>query len=126
MSEKTMTDEDFDLAVGHVTSFYQSARAKAKKQVAHWMGKFMIVKAENYTLRRKINNLQAAVDHHRSMEARNGLRAGQLKTQVARLEVEAGTALKEWDKKDAETNQLKAQVVSLQQELKEAKEGVCA
>jgi hypothetical protein len=129
MAEKTMTDEDFDLAVGHVTSFYQSARAKAKKQVAHWMGKFMIVKAENYTLRRKIRNaenlcinlaesekrsgikigqLSTQVDHHREMEAKNG-------TEVVRLKLAAGTALKEWDKKDDEIKDLKQQVADLKE-----------
>jgi hypothetical protein len=48
---RTMTEEDFDLAVGHVTSFYQSKRAMLKKQVTHWIGKFMIVKAENNRIR---------------------------------------------------------------------------
>ena len=51
MTEKAITQEDFDLAVGHVTSFYQSKRAKLKKQLTHWYGKFMICKAENNRLR---------------------------------------------------------------------------
>ncbi len=51
MAEKTMTDEDFDLAVGSVTSFYQSKREKLKQQVTGWMGKFRICKFENNKLR---------------------------------------------------------------------------
>jgi hypothetical protein len=50
---RTMTEEDLDLAVGHVVSFYQSKRAMLKKQVTHWIGKFAIVKHENNRLREK-------------------------------------------------------------------------
>ncbi len=88
MAEKTMTDEDFDLAVGSVTSFYQSARAKAKKQVAHWMGKFMIVKAENYTLRKKIRNAENLCVTLTESEQRSGVRIGQLSTKIDGLEAE--------------------------------------
>lgn len=51
MAEKTYSDQDFDLAVGSVASFYQSKRAQLKKQVTHWYGKFMICKAENNKIR---------------------------------------------------------------------------
>ncbi len=43
--------DNYDLGLGHITSFYQSKRAQLKKQVTHWIGKFMIVKAENNRLR---------------------------------------------------------------------------
>jgi hypothetical protein len=64
---RTMTDEDFDLAVGHVTSFYQSKRAILKKQLTHWIGKFMIVKAENNRIRQL---LKAKDNYSKIMEER--------------------------------------------------------
>jgi hypothetical protein len=79
MTEKTMTDEDYDLAVGAVASFYQSRRALLKKQVTHWIGKFMICKAENNALRKKNRMLYDAMTHHRSMEARNGIEITKLR-----------------------------------------------
>jgi hypothetical protein len=59
---RTMTEEDLDLAVGHVVSFYQSKRAMLKKQVTHWMGKFAIVKHENNRLRHKYISSQKQID----------------------------------------------------------------
>ena len=59
--------EDFDLAIKATTSFYQSKRAQLKKKVTHWIGKFMIVKAENNQLRTKISKL--ARENERLMEA---------------------------------------------------------
>lgn len=58
---RTMTEADLDLAVGHVTSFYQSKRAKLKKQLTHWIGKFSIIKQENNVLRRKLLKAQCLV-----------------------------------------------------------------
>jgi hypothetical protein len=63
-----MTDEDFDLAVGSVTSFYQSKRAKLKKQVTHWIGKFMIVKNENNVTRQKNKHLCRMIKSYRDSE----------------------------------------------------------
>jgi chromosome segregation ATPase len=110
----TMTDEDFDLAVGHVTSFYQSKRALLKKQVTHWMGKFSIVKHENNNLRQKNKMLCNGIAHHREMEARNGIRVGQLNTMIGRV----GDQVKglENDKK-----QLEAKASRLAKELDESK-----
>lgn len=47
----TRTDQEFDVAVGCITSFYQSKRSRIKKQLTHWIGKFAIVTAENNKLR---------------------------------------------------------------------------
>ena len=44
--------DDYCKRVDEVMSFYQSKRAKLKKQLTHWIVKFMIVKAENNKLRR--------------------------------------------------------------------------
>ena len=49
-----VTTEDHENAVEDIASFYQSKRAKLKKQVTHWIGKFMICKAENNALRNKL------------------------------------------------------------------------
>jgi hypothetical protein len=68
MDEKTMTDEDYDLAVGAVASFYQSKRAHLKKQVTHWIGKFMICKNENNVIRQKNKDLCALVRNYRDTE----------------------------------------------------------
>lgn len=57
----TMNQEDVDLAVNGVTSFYQSKRALLKKQVTHWMGKFAIVKHENNILRNKVKVRDASI-----------------------------------------------------------------
>ncbi len=43
--------ENYDLGLGHITSFYQSKRDHLKKKATHWIGKFMIVKAENNRIR---------------------------------------------------------------------------
>lgn len=88
MSEKTMTDEDFDLAVGSITSFYQSKRAKLKQQVTGWMGKFRICKSENNALRRHNKQLHDALRYHREQEARKGILCGQLETKIEGLEQE--------------------------------------
>jgi hypothetical protein len=58
---RTMTEVDLDLAVGHITSFYQSKRSKLKKQLTHWIGKFSIIKQENNVLRRKLLKAQCLV-----------------------------------------------------------------
>jgi hypothetical protein len=45
-----------------IYALYQSKTARLKKQVTHWMGKFMIVKAENNRIRsinRKTTNINA-------------------------------------------------------------------
>ena len=114
MTEKTMTDADFDDAVRHVTSFYQSKRAKVKKQITHWIGKFRIVKAENHTLRKKIHYRDGVIEHHRAQEAQNAILTGQLKTQVDGLQANAASALKEWDKKDVEIRGLKLRIKELE------------
>lgn len=97
MTEKTMTDEDFDLAVGSVTSFYQSKRAQVKKQLTHWIGKFAIVKAENNVLRKKNKELSQCLTDAR-----------------IRFNTAAGNAMREWDKKDTEVRSLKLQVQELE------------
>ncbi len=45
----------------NVVSLFQSKRDHLKKQVTHWYGKFMIVKAENNKLRAKIRTMEAAI-----------------------------------------------------------------
>ena len=65
MAGKTVTYEEFDEAVSDVTSFYQSKRAKLKKQLTHWYGKFMICKAENNEIRKKNRKLIFLVDQLR-------------------------------------------------------------
>jgi hypothetical protein len=59
---RTIAEEEFDLAVGHIVSFYQSKRTMLKKQVTHWIGKFMICKHENNRLRHKYISSQKQVD----------------------------------------------------------------
>lgn len=44
-----------------IDAIYQSKRAQLKKQVTHWYGKFMIVKAENNRLRAKIRTMDAVI-----------------------------------------------------------------
>lgn len=81
-----MTDEEHDLVVSDVTSFYQSKRAHLKKQVTHWYGKFMICKAENNMLRKNYKHLCAAVRYHREQEASIGILLGKLETKINGLE----------------------------------------
>ncbi len=48
----------YDRAAELLEAHFQSKKAKLKKQVTHWYGKFMIVKAENNRLRTKIRRLE--------------------------------------------------------------------
>jgi phage host-nuclease inhibitor protein Gam len=41
---------------------YQSKRAKLKKQITHFIGKFMIVKTENNRLRTLVKNAKKSID----------------------------------------------------------------
>ncbi len=43
-----------DIEINKANSFYQKKRDMLKKQVTHWIGKYMIVKTENNTLRRQV------------------------------------------------------------------------
>ncbi len=47
--------EEMETYVKITEASYQSKRAKLKKWVTHWMGKFMIVKAENNELRKLVS-----------------------------------------------------------------------
>ncbi len=55
---KKEREKIFDEVCTNVLSLFQSKRAHLKKQVTHWYGKFMIVKAENNQLRKKIRKLK--------------------------------------------------------------------
>ncbi len=56
-------------------SFYQSKRAKLKKQVTHWMGKFSIVKQENNRLREINKALGKRTKHLREYITQKEIRA---------------------------------------------------
>ncbi len=45
-----------------IGSLFQSKKDRLKKQVTHWTGKFMIVKAENNRLRAELRQAQPLVD----------------------------------------------------------------
>jgi hypothetical protein len=57
----SITLDEHNWAVNNIASFYQGKRAMLKKQVTHWIGKFMIVKHENNRLREKVRSLEAEV-----------------------------------------------------------------
>jgi hypothetical protein len=123
----TMSQEDFDLAVNSVTSFYQSKRALLKKQVTHWMGKFAIVKHENNVLRNKIRRLADAGADKDVKIILKGEEIGRLNTRIAGLEAMLTTVRTDYKKAvsiyDAEVAPLKARIVQLESQVQELEAG---
>lgn len=75
--------EDYCKRIDEVMSFYQSKRAGLKKQLTHWIGKFMIVKQENNRLRMKLRKAEGYIEYYRSeiLHGRlTGMTAEEIKT----------------------------------------------
>jgi hypothetical protein len=83
---RTLTEGEFDEAVGHVTSFYQSKRAKLKKQLTHWIGKFSIIKQENNVLRRRLIKAQCLVCMYENVGYGKAIPKGTLQDAVQKVE----------------------------------------
>jgi len=63
-AERRASLKEVEIAVALTESGYQSKRAKLKKQVTHFIGKFNIVKAENNALRKKNVTFEYRLKHH--------------------------------------------------------------
>lgn len=88
-------------------SIFQSKRDKIKKQLTHFIGKFMIVKAENNRLRSKVR--MAFVAAERLVREKEGLR----RSLILQKQISGNTIM-----------ELSEQVRSLKTELEHAKVGV--
>ena len=88
-------------------SAYQSKRDKIKKQLTHFIGKFMIVKAENNRLRSKVR--MAFVAAERLAREKEGL----MRSLILQKQISGNTI-----------TELSGQVKSLKTELEHAKVGV--
>lgn len=72
------------------SSFYQSKRAKLKKQVTHWMGKFMICKAENNEIRKKNRMLGVLVEQLREESTQRQIQLDKLIIEVESIKQGVG------------------------------------
>ena len=102
-------------------SFYQSKRAQLKKQVNHWYGKFMIVKAENNQLRKKERRICNTLIAYHDTEVELQREVEKKQEEISCLQADAGLAIKEWDKKDTEIRDLKLKVKELEELLTKAR-----
>ncbi len=74
-AEHNASMAEVDIAIRLTEATYQSKRAKLKKQVTHWMGKFSIVKQENNRLREINKALVNRTKHLREYITQKEIRA---------------------------------------------------
>ena len=76
-AEHNIASKEVEMAVELIRASYQSKRVQLKKQVTHWVGKFMIVKAENNSLRkvlaRSLNINKALVKKNNEYMVKHGV-----------------------------------------------------